>query len=145
MNRTRKPAEATATPNEHVPNFLTGESAVKKSAMAVLRAKANSAAVARKAAGLSARKNPIERAKEDPTSKTKAIAAKCFDCEGQDADPCVSWRIGNCTAPNCGLFPVRPHQRLHGKPTPKALLEQFDTPAPLQPDQPVRATGGRRR
>jgi hypothetical protein len=125
-------------------DLFTSKSTEKKSAMAKLKAKASAAAAARKADGLSVRKNPIERAQENPTSRTLAIAAKCFDCQGQDCDPCVLWRIGNCTAPSCPLYPVRPHQRLAGKPKPKALLEQFDAPTPAKSSESLRA-GGRRR
>lgn len=68
------------------------------------------------------RLDPIERAKRNPKSRRLAVNAKCFDCQGRDADPCVAWRIGNCEIPACALWPVRPHQHLFGKPTPPGLL-----------------------
>lgn len=60
------------------------------------------------------RRNPIEKASANPNSLRAAIDAKCFDCEGGDADPRVQWRVGNCVCPDCPLYPVRPHQRLMG-------------------------------
>lgn len=55
-------------------------------------------------------KNPIEKALENPKSLRLAINAKCYDCEGRDADPKVKWRIGNCQCHDCPLYPVRPYQ-----------------------------------
>lgn len=76
----------------------------------------------RKAAGIvSVQRNPAERALHNPTNKRLAIAAKCWDCEGRDADPHVRWRIGNCTITDCPLHSHRPHQSLHNTPTPAAL------------------------
>ncbi len=98
-------------------------------AKAHMQTKRREAADARRAAGMKSTYTPVERALDDPTSKSKAIVAKCWDCQGGDADPCVSWRIGNCTIKACPLHPVRPHQRLFGTPTPKALVTQFDAPA----------------
>ena len=70
------------------------------------------------------RRNPIEKAHANPTSLRAAIDAKCFDCEGGDADPSIWWRIGNCVCPDCPLYPVRPHQRLFGADMPAALRPQ---------------------
>lgn len=68
-----------------------------------------------RAAGIAPRRrNPIEKAQANPASLRAAIDAKCFDCEGGDADPRVQWRIANCVCPDCPLYPVRPHQRLFG-------------------------------
>lgn len=72
------------------------------------------------------RLNPIEKAKRNPKSLRLAINAKCFDCEGQDADPRVQWRIGNCVIPDCPLWPVRPYQSLAGTPTPTWLRDSED-------------------
>ena len=76
---------------------------------------------ARLAKGLSAVPSPDEVARDNPRSLKKAIAAYCWDCQGQDADPGVRWRIGNCTFSQCYLFPHRPHQRLMDTPPPKSM------------------------
>ena len=65
--------------------------------------------------------DPIERAKRNPKSLRAAIDAKCWDCEGGDADPAPHWRIGNCVCPDCPLYPVRPYQYNAGKPMPAVL------------------------
>ena len=57
------------------------------------------------------RLNPIERLAKNPTSLRLAINAKCFDCEGGDADPNVQKRIGTCGIVMCPLHAVRPYQR----------------------------------
>lgn len=59
-----------------------------------------------------ARLDPLEKARRNPTSLRLAINAKCFDCEGGDADPNVQARIGTCTITTCPLHPVRPYQHL---------------------------------
>ena len=61
----------------------------------------------------------------DPGSQTKAIKAKCFDCQGFDSDPCWRWRIGNCPSQRCGLYTVRPYQSLHGSPVPSSLARHM--------------------
>lgn len=93
--------------------------------MDIMRVKAAAAREERKAAGRSTRLTPVERSQADPRSRTKAIAAMCWDCQGGDADPCNPWRVGNCTIEACPLHWLRPHQKLQGTPTPKALLTQF--------------------
>lgn len=65
-----------------------------------------------RARGELVRLNPIDKAKANPTSLRLAITAKCYDCEGQDADPGVRQRIGTCGIKTCPLWPVRPWQRL---------------------------------
>ena len=68
----------------------------------------------RVAAGLPAAGNPVLAAEEDPVSFRKAINAMCYQCmggtrlEGADSD----WRkaVRDCTAPDCALFILRPHQ-----------------------------------
>lgn len=72
--------------------------------------------------------DPITKAAAHPTSRSLAIAAKCYDCQGGDADPGWRWRIGNCDAP-CPLVPVRPHQHLAGKPAPAAITEHAEATA----------------
>lgn len=64
------------------------------------------------AQGLPARKNPIERAKEDPGSLRKAITAKCYECVGMDGDPNFRDTIRTCTGYSCPLYPVRPYQNI---------------------------------
>ena len=66
-------------------------------------------------------KNPLEKALQNPNSRALAIAAKCYDCQGQDQDPGMRWRIGNCVGTGCPLEPVRPYQHLLGSPEPAAL------------------------
>jgi hypothetical protein len=70
---------------------------------------------------------PVERALAKPKSKTLAIKATCWQCQGGDADPCWQWRVGNCEIPSCPLYAHRPHQRHLGAPTPASLLVSSDT------------------
>ena len=84
-------------------------------------AKARAALKAKREASQAIRRDPVEKARANPNSLRLAINAKCYDCQGCDADPCVEWRIGNCECPECPLYPVRPYQDLCDKPTPKAL------------------------
>ena len=79
--------------------------------------------LARLAAGLKASLSPMEKLAERPTPM-RAIAAKCWDCQGQDADPGLRWRIGNCEVGEaCPLYHFRPHQRLLGAPLPPSMAE----------------------
>ena len=50
--------------------------------------------------------NPIERAKQNPTSRKFATHAMCYDCVGREP----GWRneVKNCTAPECPLYNHRP-------------------------------------
>lgn len=77
----------------------------------------------RLAQGLTAQKGPLEKLAENPLSLRRAIDAKCYQCEGEDEDPSVRWRIGNCELTYCALHAVRPHQKLQGTPIPKALRD----------------------
>jgi hypothetical protein len=54
--------------------------------------------------------NPLERAQRKPTSLKLAIAARCWQCQGEGAD--VGWReaIRACTAFGCALHSHRPYQ-----------------------------------
>jgi len=36
--------------------------------------------------------DPITKAKNKPTSRKLAINAKCYECQGSDADRCWQWR-----------------------------------------------------
>lgn len=76
---------------------------------------------ARLAQGLAPTQSPADKLAENPSSLRLAINAKCWDCEGRDADPAVNWRIGNCVIPKCPLYAVRPFQKHKGKPAPKVL------------------------
>lgn len=67
------------------------------------------------------RKTPVEKLASKKRSMTLAIAAKCWDCQGGDADPAPRWRIGNCECTGCPLWNVRPHRNLQGKPLPTSL------------------------
>ncbi len=77
---------------------------------------AREAREARLAAGLAAvppvRLNPLEKLAAHPTSLRASINAKCYQCEGEDADPKVRHRIGSCLVTSCGLWAVRPYQHM---------------------------------
>ena len=75
------------------------------------RIKGQLAVQARIDLGLPARKNPIERAKENPESLRKAITAKCYECVGMEGDPGFRETIRTCTGYKCPLYPVRPYQK----------------------------------
>jgi hypothetical protein len=75
-------------------------------------------------------RDPIQQALRQPKSLRLAIKAKCYDCEGQNADPEWAWRIGNCIIPDCPLYLVRPfragtYRATEGDPIPEQLR---DTP-----------------
>lgn len=73
---------------------------------------AHEARAARKALGIeTVKRNPIERARDNPTSLRWAINGKCWDCIGGDADPNPRRRIGECGIESCTLHPVRPYQK----------------------------------
>jgi hypothetical protein len=55
-------------------------------------------------------KSPLEKLADNPTSFRAAVNAKCYQCEGEDADPHVKARIGSCQITTCGLWAVRPYQ-----------------------------------
>ncbi len=80
--------------------------------------KAAQAAIAKKRLdGTLAKKefNLIKKAKADPKSKVKAIAAFCFHCfggtEGELPDPGYMESIRTCTAPTCPLYIHRPFRQ----------------------------------
>jgi hypothetical protein len=58
------------------------------------------------------RLTPLEKLQAHPTSLRAAINARCFQCEGCDADPKVRYRIGTCTVTSCALWGVRPYQHI---------------------------------
>jgi hypothetical protein len=57
------------------------------------------------------RKDPIQKLATNPKSLRLSVNAKCYDCEGGDADPGVRARIGGCKVTTCGLWAVRPYQK----------------------------------
>ncbi|GBE49198.1 hypothetical protein BMS3Bbin13_00097 [bacterium BMS3Bbin13] len=91
--------------------------------------RARRAMAERRAAGETIRHlSPIQKAIAKPKSRTLAIAANCYACQGGSADSGVKWRIGNCTVgplqeneSGCALYGLRPYQHLCGKPTPALL------------------------
>ena len=89
--------------------------------MKEMRAASLKAKAERLSKGLSAVADPMERARNNPTSFRHAITAKCWDCQGGNADPHPRWRIGNCTMPDCPLWNLRPYQKYYGLPIPKGL------------------------
>jgi hypothetical protein len=68
---------------------------------------------ARKLAGLSRYKTPIETLADDPSNLRKAINAMCFDCQGCGRDPNVQREIAKCSIQSCPLYAVRPYQQLN--------------------------------
>ena len=76
----------------------------------------NALAMARKAVqdrialGLPARRNPIEKANENPQSLRCAINAKCYECVGMDDDPNFRDSIRACAGYSCPLYAHRPYQ-----------------------------------
>lgn len=72
--------------------------------------KAHAVMAARRAAGETIeRLDPVQRAKRKPTSLKLAIAARCFQCQGEDQDPGVRQRIRDCGCEaTCALWPHRP-------------------------------------
>jgi hypothetical protein len=67
------------------------------------------------------RKTPMEKLAEKPNSLRRAVSAMCWQCQGENADPGVTWRIGNCTITGCALYAVRPHQSQQSRPMPAVL------------------------
>ncbi len=71
--------------------------------------------------------DPIQKVKKNPKSLRAAINGKCYECEGEDADPAFRWRIGNCAVGiGCPLYGLRPYQNQLGKPTPRSLRVSID-------------------
>ncbi len=83
----------------------------------------------RRAAGETIRHlTPVQKSIAKPKSRTLAITANCYMCQGGSADPGFRWRVGNCTVgplkedeSGCALFALRPYQRLLGRPAPALL------------------------
>ncbi len=95
---------------------------------------AHEARAARKALGIEiVHRNPIEKARDNPTSLRAAINGKCWDCIGGDSDPNPRRRIGGCEIERCTLHPVRPYQKRVG-----AEADEVDEPdenIELDPDE----------
>lgn len=66
--------------------------------------------------------NPLQRHHKNPKSLRRSIDAHCYQCQGEDADPCFQWRIGSCEITTCALYPNRPYQRMEGNPIPASLV-----------------------
>ncbi len=90
---------------------MDGE-AVTAATPELLDVRLSSLARARKARAEGASLNPIQKSEAQPQSLRLAINAKCYDCQGQDADPGWRQRIADCNDVACPLVPVRPYQKL---------------------------------
>jgi len=68
-----------------------------------------------------ARRNPIQKSQENPSSLRKAINAMCFHCFGgtekKYPDPGWKLRIKGCGCLSCPLYYQRPYQKLKAKDT----------------------------
>lgn len=56
------------------------------------------------------RLDPIEKARANPRSRSLAIRAKCWDCQGAGQDPGTLVRVRECPITACPLWNVRPYQ-----------------------------------
>jgi len=65
-------------------------------------------AKARMEQGLSAYKNPLERAIDKLESCRAAITAKCYECVGSEGN--FREVIRTCTSNKCPLYTLRPYQ-----------------------------------
>lgn len=73
--------------------------------------KARLARQAMRDAGISVeRLDPIEKARQNPTSLRLAINGKCWDCVGAGVDANPRRAIRECHITGCTLWPVRPYQ-----------------------------------
>lgn len=68
--------------------------------------------------------SPLQKHNSNPGSLRLAINASCYQCQGEDSDPCFQWRIGNCEIATCGLFTVRPYKNMEGRPIPASLSSE---------------------
>jgi hypothetical protein len=59
--------------------------------------------------------DPYQRAVQQPRSLALAIRAKCWDCEGQGADPGWQRRVRTCIVTDCPLWHVRPYRKGIGR------------------------------
>jgi hypothetical protein len=73
--------------------------------------RAREAAAAKRAAGELVQLSPAEKAAKNPTSRSLALAAKCFDCvNGPNADGGYRRAIRECPSTKCALHNFRPYQ-----------------------------------
>jgi len=60
--------------------------------------------------------NPLQRLKKSKIRSLRAsidaMCAHCMGCTLEEINPGYVNEIRNCTAPNCPLFAVRPHQTI---------------------------------
>ena len=56
------------------------------------------------------RLDPLQRARQNPTSKTLAIRAHCWQCVGADGTPNWTDEVRQCPVLKCALHHVRPYQ-----------------------------------
>jgi hypothetical protein len=54
--------------------------------------------------------DPLQRSALKPRSLRLAVTAKCFDCQGGQADPGIRLRIKDCPISACPLYALRPYQ-----------------------------------
>ena len=93
----------------------------KADRMIKVREKSAQARRERKEAGIPVMvRDPMKRLAANPTSWRLAINAMCWQCQGENADPFVKWRIGNCVCKDCALWRLRPYQKLQGTPNPES-------------------------
>jgi len=52
-------------------------------------------------------------------SRKLCVTSRCWQCEAGHDDANAHLRIGNCRAPGCGLWPVRPYQEYANAPPTK--------------------------
>ena len=55
--------------------------------------------------------DPVEKSNQSPNSLRLAVTAKCWYCNGGNADPEPKKRIRECTVYGCPLHKVRPYQK----------------------------------
>ena len=72
------------------------------------------------------RKDPVQKAKENPNSLRLAINAHCFQCMGSGADPIVRASIRYCPVHSCSLHPVSQYQNAKGKSADELSEEEFE-------------------
>lgn len=65
--------------------------------------------------------NPHEQALAKPTSRAKAVRAKCWDCQGRGADAAWQRHVRECTVTICPLWHIRPYRE-----RPESILDSTD-------------------
>lgn len=64
----------------------------------------------KRAAGITVRRDPVEKARAKPNSLRLAVTAKCVECMGGPDVTGFRKDIRNCTSSSCPLYAVRPYQ-----------------------------------